>query len=778
MQNVQLYIYVDDADGVPVAHRIELFNDEKISVTSSIQNFNDIGKLFTDYSQTFTIPASKHNNAIFRHWYESSVGDTNDINPQNVDNAFDHRIKYYGFIEINTIPFRDGKFTMQKANKKNGFIESYSINFVGNLVQLKDKFKEDKLNQLEGLDELNFEYNFANVINVTFAQADLKFPLIGSDRRYEYATGTVSDITTTTGAINYGELFPAVRVSKIFEYIQSRYGITFEGEFLNYDQFKQLFLYCKNTEKFNFYSNPLSPNFTVKNGTFTQMDLATETLTFSFQQEPLAFRYESWLKVTPTISTINYTVQIYDNGVLWNTFENLTGYQDLGYFSRYRVDENLVSGQFVTHVFTYKLTSEVPMTFDSELNLKANNGGLTGGYNRKAWAYADATSGDLQVSRYMPDMTVDTFVTAIVKAMNLVIVPIAEDRFLFQPMEAWYQEGDLRDITEFVEAEDIEISRPNLFKQITFKYEKSENVLNNAYRTLYNLDYGDLIFDNPDSAFTSNYDVKLPFENIMWERYTDTNFITATCWNKDLKAYTPKPILMYLNGTQSLAGGDPIYYTDGVIFDTSTEYFRFTNEIELGGSDLSYLRTLNWNAEISTWYLAQATNGLFQQYYANSIFNIYNQRTRVIKAKAHFNTYLLTSLKLNDKIALSNKRYTINSMTTDLTSGDVNLELLNDFRVIDGSPLLRYSDKTALSVDNTAQVVQFLIYKINYDTFDTVTSGGFLSYPITADNDADIVLNVTIPANTSGIERDDSIALQYYKNGVLTEIKIDVYQYA
>jgi hypothetical protein len=778
MQNVQLYIYVDDAEGVPVAHRIELFNDEKISVTSSVQNFNDIGKLFTDYSQSFTIPASKHNNSVFRHWYESAVGDTNDINPQNVDNAFDHRIKYYGFIEINTIPFRDGKFTMQKANKKNGFIESYTINFVGNLVQLKDKFKEDKLNQLEGLDELNFEYNFTNVITVTFAQADLKFPLIASDRRYEYGTGTVSDITTTTGAINYGELFPAVRVSKIFEYIQSRYGITFEGEFLNYDQFKQLFLYCKNTEKFNFYSDPLSPNFTVKDGTFTQMDLATDTLTFSFQQEPLAFRYESWLKVTPTISTINYTVQIYDNGVLWNTFENLTGYQDLGYFSRYRVDENLTSGEFVTHVFTYKLTSEVPMTFDSELNLKANNGGLTGGYNRKAWAYADTTSGDLQVSRYMPDMTVDTFLTAIVKAMNLVIVPTAENRFLFQPMEAWYQEGDLRDITEFVEAEDIEISRPNLFKKISFKFEKSENVLNNAYRTLYNLDYGDLIFDNPDSAFTSNYEVKLPFEDIMWERYTDTNFITATCWNKDLKAYTPKPVLMYLNGTQSLAGGDPIYYTDGVIFDTSTEYFRFTNELSIGGTDLSYVRTLNWNTEISVWYLAQATNGLFQQYYANSIFNIYNQRTRVLKVKAHFNTNLLTSLKLNDKIALSNKRYTINTMTTDLTSGEVNLELLNDFRVIDGSPLLRYANMTALSVDNTAQVVQFLIYKIDYDTFDTVASGGFLSYALTADNITDLVLDVTIPVNATALDREDSIALQYYKNGALTEIKIDVLQYA
>jgi hypothetical protein len=774
MQNVQLYIYVDDALGVPVAHRIELFNDEKISVTSSIQNFNDIGKLFTDYSQTFTVPASKHNNAIFRHWYESSVGDTNDINPQNVDNAFDHRIKYYGFIEIDTIPFRDGKFTMQKANKKNGFIESYSINFVGNLVQLKDKFKEDKLNQLEDLDELNFEYNLNNVVSVD--RTNIKFPLIGSTRRFEYETGSDSDITTDTGAINYQELFPAVRVSKIFDYIESRYGITFEGEFLNYDQFKQLFLYCKNTETFNFYSDPLSPIFEVKNGTFTQFDIPTNTLTFSFQEEPDANRYESWIKITPTVSTINYSVQIYDNATLWNTFENLTGYQDLNYFSRYRADENLISGQFVTHVFTYKLTSELPMTFDSEVNLKKNSGV----YNRKAWAYADTTSGDLQVSRYMPDMTVDTFVTAIVKAMNLVIVPIAEDRFLFQPMEAWYQEGDLRDITEFVEAEDIEISRPNLFKQISFKYEKSENILNNAYRGANSpFEYGDLIFDNPDSAFTSNYEVKLPFEDIMWERYTDTNFITATCWNKDLKPYTPKPILMYFNGGQALSPGEPIKYTaDGTTFSVNTVYPRFTNEIALGGTDLSYVRTLNWNTEISTWYLAQATNGLFQQYYANSIFNIYNQRTRVIKAKAHFNTYLLTSLKLNDKIALSNKRYTINSMTTDLTSGEVNLELLNDFRVIDGSPLLRYSDKTALSVDNTAQVVQFLIYKINYDTFDTVTSGGFLSYPITADNDADIVLDVTIPANTSGVERDDSIALQYYKNGVLTEVKIDVIQYA
>jgi hypothetical protein len=68
---VALYIY--DFDGQAI-NRIELFNDEKISVVSSIQNFNNLGSLFTDYSQTFTVPASKHNNEIFKHWYESAVG--------------------------------------------------------------------------------------------------------------------------------------------------------------------------------------------------------------------------------------------------------------------------------------------------------------------------------------------------------------------------------------------------------------------------------------------------------------------------------------------------------------------------------------------------------------------------------------------------------------------------------------------------------------------------------------------------------------------------------
>lgn len=771
---VALYIY--DFDGQAV-NRIELFNDEKISVVSSIQNFNDISKLFTDYSQTFTVPASKHNNEIFKHWYESAVGTTDltqDI-PLDVEFAFDHRIKYYGYIEIDSIPFRDGKFVMQKANKKNNFIESYTINFVGNLVQLKDKFKEDKLNVLEGYEELNFEYNLDEVDNIT--RPDIKFPLIGSTRRFEYGTGSAYDVSTTTGAINISELFPAIRVSKIFEYIANTYGLTFEGDFLTYTQFKDLFLYCKNSEEFNFFSEPQSPDFTSKDAGFTEFDLALDQCTISFALDPIAQRLESWLKIYPTDLTIKYNVEILDNGQTYASYTNLEGDSDLGYYSKFRSQENTVNGQPITRRFTYRITSEQPMTYEAFVNLKRNASGPIGTYfYRTANSYTNTTSGDLEIRRYIPDLTVEAFVSAIVKALNLVVIPMNETTFKFQPLEAFYAEGRIVDLTEYIQAEDIEINKPNLFRQVAFKYEKSENVLNTNFRNTNNRDYGDLTFDNPTSAYTANYEVKLPFENMMFERYTGTNFLTATCWNINLQPYVPKPVLLYYNGSQFV--GDPIYYTDGTSFDTNTSYPRFSNEITLGGNDLAHLQTLNFGDEISTWFLGSAPSGLFQEYYADSIYNIYNQRTRVIKAKANLNTYWLTSLKLNDRVIVSNKRYLINTMTTDLTTGEVDFELINDFRDINGAVARRFSNLAGLELDNTLHNIEFLIFRTDYDTFDVVASGGFLSYPLSADNEDDIVLKVTIPANTTGVERDDSVALQYYKNGVLTEVKIDVYQNA
>ena len=54
--------------------RVELFDFEEVNLTSKIKEIRDIRKVFTDFSQSFTLPASKKNNKIFksRHRQEKS----------------------------------------------------------------------------------------------------------------------------------------------------------------------------------------------------------------------------------------------------------------------------------------------------------------------------------------------------------------------------------------------------------------------------------------------------------------------------------------------------------------------------------------------------------------------------------------------------------------------------------------------------------------------------------------------------------------------------------
>lgn len=55
---------------------LDLFNDENIEVNSTIQNIQDISKTFTDFSQSFSIPTSPNNNAIFQHFYQNDTNAT------------------------------------------------------------------------------------------------------------------------------------------------------------------------------------------------------------------------------------------------------------------------------------------------------------------------------------------------------------------------------------------------------------------------------------------------------------------------------------------------------------------------------------------------------------------------------------------------------------------------------------------------------------------------------------------------------------------------------
>ena len=75
MQKVILYIQpqLRNTSTTQDFVRVDLMEEDLIELTQVIQDARDIEKIFTDYSRTFNLPASKTNNKIFKHWYNPDI---------------------------------------------------------------------------------------------------------------------------------------------------------------------------------------------------------------------------------------------------------------------------------------------------------------------------------------------------------------------------------------------------------------------------------------------------------------------------------------------------------------------------------------------------------------------------------------------------------------------------------------------------------------------------------------------------------------------------------
>jgi hypothetical protein len=767
LDNTSIYQIVD----FPY-ERVEMFQDEKVSVTSTIQNYSDIGKLFTDYSQSFTIPASPNNNAIFSHWYDNAV-----------DNGYDARIRYNAYIEIETIPFKEGNVQLEKANKKNGYVESYTLTFYGNLTQLKDKFGDDKLNSLD-YSSLNHNLTSTEIFNrVSTNSYELCYPLIGNNKRFEYLTANSSDVTTNTGAIKWDDLFPAVRITTILDFIQTKYGINFTGNFLNYGQFDKLYMYLKNMELPRAYNSGVKfDSFQVSGvGGFSEYNQTTNILTSNWtngwMNSGFNRRLIMYFRVIPNtgFNLINYKVTVYRDDIIYKEFSNLSGDSGALYF--YNETRNNDPND---HKYYVIISSQGNFDFKGILNYY--RAGNLGNIENFAYNYGSTTTGQLITSTqnivaYVPDIKVADFFIGLVKMFNLIITPINATTFNLEPLELYYQAGQIKDLTPFIYSDELDIEKPKLFKSIEFSYEKSENVLNNAFSGLFNRQYGDLTFDSGTNSESGKYEIKLPFENVMWEKTTGYNFITATLWNKDLQTYTPKPILMYRNALTDVSAF-PIKLTTPTGYNSASNYVRFNNDIPLGATDLGYVHSINWGAEVSPWYLNIAPNGLYKRHYEQYITNLYNQKTRILKVKAKLEPQNLTNLRLNDRIIIRDNRYIINSFTTDLTTGEATFELINDYRVLGFNSVgYKFANIDLLNIDKEAQEIQIDVYKGMFNGVGVPSSStGFVTWSSKSENE-DFSLIIYVDENTSGVERTKNLEMKFEDfDGVVTTVEIPITQ--
>ena len=713
----QVDIYIGD-------YRLDLFQDEEISINLNVQNIQDISKVFTDFTQSFTIPASGINNEVLKQYYRTDV-DASRITTSSttnypiwnnwigawetqlqtwgggssatsVANNYDFRLRVPAKIELNSLPFRTGVIQIESVMMKGTEPYSYSLTFYGDLVSLSDLFAEDYLYDLD-LSAYNHTYDGATIQSGFNQDAlmggDLFYPLMSPVRNWVYDVlasdpNHDNDIhydASHNHGLHYYELKPAIKVLRILDAIEAKYGISFTGSFLSDTQFNKLFLWAHRYEGYMYENQPNGAvgqlvNFNAQ--TIAGFDLANDwwLVPTSANLQNIEFNYD----IDSVVYTQEYYVDLYKDGVLYATNTH-TGNVVGGKFSPVKV-RSLERWQL-----KLRPSTQSAMAYRFTQFFGRNVLTLTKYYEVRQTLFATYTV-IVDITSLMPEIKVKDFLGGILKMHNLVIIPTNSTTFSLQTLDAWYASGTNEDITQYVDINEVTIDRPSLYREIDFNYQETEQILGFEYERTNSVGFGDIKarFDFDGDEFQ----VELPFECPLFEKLTNYQghgagtaipsnvlvYKSITSEVNDTGAFNPylgAPILIY--GEFSLdISANPIGFIDetGTLQPPINEVWYANTSSTSAGTGTAY--SICWGADTDPYYLAAVTNSLYATYWEDYITDLYDAKRRVFNVSAVLPLGKILNLQLNNKLIWNNQRWIINSADVNMTTGKVDFQLLND----------------------------------------------------------------------------------------------------
>ena len=684
MRRLQLYIG---------AERVDLFKDETVSLTQTIQNVKDIAKVFTEFTQTFSVPASSVNNKIFKHYYNFDIS-----------GGFDARNKVAASLELNDLPFKTGLIALQGVDLKNNVAHTYKITFYGNTVNLKDVLGADQLASLADLNQYSLEYNYTNVKDKLEAGAGpLIAPLITHTNRLFYDSSVHSAAinnlyynshgTYNDNGVLWSELKFAITLQAIIDAIEEKYpSIVFSDDFFNNASnvdFNNLFMWL-HRKKGNVETTTAQGGFswtTVPFSVFSETGERVAGLTN--QSLVLGGDFingygETPLSITP-VGTDPYSVRVLQDGAIYLQDTDVIG--SINYFDT--EETTLPAG-----TYTLEIAAENTVNF------------LANGISWRAELYdtAPETAGVLIVKNFnlfntdlknqftiteqIPKMKIIDFLTAIFKMFNLTAYVDDVGTIVVRTLDSYYAASTtVYNIDKYLDTTTSKVDIALPFKEIFFSYKGLGTILAEKYNQINNIEWGTEKYTPTNTQFTTpseSYKVEVPFEHMMFERlpdvdtFTNTEILYGVCIDDNLEPYIGEPLIFYREFTPFFVDQTPIALkeTEASAPDEITTYNMPSNSWSLNPATST--SNINFSNEFNEYTLSTDFTGtLFNSYYLNYIKDVFNTQRRLTKVTAYLPMKVYYNLKLNDLIEIGQDTYKINSLTTDLTTGKTEFELLN-----------------------------------------------------------------------------------------------------
>ena len=721
MNNIELYVKGSSDTNYT---RLDLFKDETISLTQTIQNVKDPAKVYTNFSKSFSLPASKTNNKFFKHYHNFL---------QSLDYSYDARKKTTAKIELNSYPFQKGKIRLEGVDLKNGRPDRYRITFFGEL-DLKEILGDLKLQDLDFLDEFDRTYNSTAVLaglrdtanndvvgsdGETYVKPTLVSLISNSMRGYYSSSSTPKyydtgdeEINKQGGNLNVSNghlsgyywkdlvysirlyvLIKAIENSDITKDVNGNKQIIFSNDFFNTTNtgFYNLYMLCqRNAGKIleglgASYTPNQQTNKTYLNATNNHPNnLFLDTKIFTVRNLTSSQNFQFTITVTFGTTTGNVYVDLRNksNNTIVTTFTYSSGQS--GGTRSFSIGNGI-------YELVFRADESVTIT-----NFSFNLVGLFGTYQTTSIATGDVDAGfsipseGFSIKSNIPDITILDFLTGLFKMFNLTAYK-EDGKIYVNTLDSYYTAGTLRDVTEYTDSTTKTVDKALPYREIDFKYEDTDNILAKNHKERFQKDWGSANYNGDESLDSNNnvYEINLPFQHMKFEKLT-TGLQVGHLLDDKQDAYLGKPVIYYpIKSTVANTNESPtpiniiteINGYDGGGHDTDAQvddYFIPSNTPAILNTGAGYPESIHFNLERNEWNdSSEYTDTLFEKYYKSYITNVFRYNERLTKIKARLPISFLQEYTLADELQIGNLTYRINSITTNLQTGESSLELLN-----------------------------------------------------------------------------------------------------
>jgi hypothetical protein len=615
MQKVILYISPQIVNSNTEADfvRVDLMEEELIAITQVIQDVKDIEKLFTDYSKTFNLPASKTNNKIFKYWFNPDV------------NNFNSQVFSTAKIELNHFDFKQGKIQLNEVVMKDNKPSMYKVTFFGDTVSFKNEINEDQLSDLAWLSNFDFQEvtngndnikeGLTNGLNftrdgVTYNDAII-FPLITHTGSYvfnslgdfdnPYNVSTAATQHNKRGVLTK-DLKPAITIKLILKAIEQQYGITFKsGEFFDSNVFTNLYLWLHRDKGKMVIAGTWLNDGQSYNGTGDVSELTNTGSAWGYFVESTGiFTWRSWVfeatkpstldettisvTITPTSAYVgvpyNLSILTSDNYSAKAQINSVSGTQTLtlviGGPNGIPITDISANPRGLNNIIS-RLISEQAIEFETEITINRRVEYTETFFTPPQYIVYNFTAtftptvtlqspavGKINILEQMPKLKVKDFLNGLFRQFNLTVFSNFQNEIIVKTLDDFYAGGETQDLTEYVKTDKNTVADVIPFSEVDFEYEDPETILAQRFELLNNQKYGELNY-RVDVSKKNIYQIKLPFSQMLFERLFNvgltnsrTDIQVGTSIDEELQPSISAPLIFY--GISVGSSSTPINY--------------------------------------------------------------------------------------------------------------------------------------------------------------------------------------------------------------------------